>query len=53
MAEMNPETVYRFHLSSLSGPLLEMWLHLKLLFSNAVALNLRALKSALSCSYNT
>lgn len=28
----------------LSGPLLEMWLHLKLLYSNAVILNIGALK---------
>lgn len=34
----------RFHLSSLSHPLLEMWLHLKLLPPNAVTLNTGALK---------
>ena len=38
----------RFHLSSLSHPLLEMWLHLKLLPPNAVTLNTGALKKKVS-----
>lgn len=55
MAKMNLLDC-RFHLSLLSHPLLEMWLHLKLLPPNAVTLNTGALKkkSALSPPhYNT